>query len=549
MPLTYRAVSLTGTGQVVALVEFDGYYAIDITKYETQASLPNVTLTNVLVDGFSGTPTANAAQVEEVSLDIEMAISMAPGLSKLMVYEGPSPDTTETEALDTLNKIATDNLAKQISCSWELEEVFPGNTNFDQIYQQYAMQGQSFFQSSGDNGAYTSSWPGPQQLSDSPYVTLVGGTTLTTTGPKGAWLSETVWNQNIGTGPGATNDASGGGVSTNYAIPSWQEGIDMTFNQGSTNNRNVPDVAMAASSIYVISNNGVTNSVVGTSAAAPLWAGFTALVNQQAVAYGLPSVGLVNPAIYAIGTGTTYAACFHDFIPGNNETYYSPFQYFAAVGYDLCTGWGTPNGSNLVNALAPQPESDLTRDGDSVDNLPYSTYDVSAGSTFTASVVVTNQACAGPSTAAGPFHVGFYWSTDSSFNGVTATDEIPASGCAEDGSVLVTDVCTIAQTVTPGTYYLGYKIDDLNEVTECNTDDKGIFYWTMNVFPACNVTVSPLTVALPAKGGSKTLKVKAKDCPWTAASNDSFITITGNSGGTGNGTIHYTVPATPTPYR
>ncbi len=535
-------VSLTGTGQVVALVEFDGYYANDITKYETQASLPNITLTNVLVDGFSGTPTANGAQVEEVSLDIEMAISMAPGLSELMVYEGPSPDTTETEALDTLNKIATDNLAKQISCSWELEEVFPGNTDFDQIYQQYAMQGQSFFQSSGDNGAFTNSWPSPQQQSDSPYVTLVGGTTLTTTGPKGVWLSETVWNQNLGTGFGATNDASGGGVSTNYTIPTWQQGIDMTFNQGSTNNRNVPDVAMAASGIYVISNNGVTNSVVGTSAAAPLWAGFTALVNQQAVGYREPTVGFINRAIYAIGTdAVTYAACFHDIIIGNNETFYSPFQFSAAFGYDLCTGWGTPTGSNLVNALAPQPESDLTRESDYLSDS-----NAHPGDTITLSTTITNQSCSGSGTSAGAFHVGFYWSTDSSFFGDSPFHEALLSGCAEGGSVSITQNVAIASTNPPGIYYVGYKIDDLDEVMECNTNDKGIFYAPITVSPSCSLTVSPKVVELPAKGGSKTVKVKVKaretDCDWTAVSNEPFITITEGASGIGNGTVHYTVP-------
>lgn len=534
-------VSLTGTGQAVALVEFEGYYANDISTYEGQAGvLPNVTLTNILVDGATGTPNY-VPYVEEVSLDIEMAISMAPGLSKVIIYEGPSPNTTEANAIDTLNRIATDDLAKQIGCSWQLQEEF-GVTNFDQIYQQYAMQGQSFFQASGDNGAYCTSFPNQEQA-DSPYVTLVGGTTLTTTGPEGAWVSETVWNQNIGTGPGATNDASGGGVSTNYAIPSWQQGIGMTFNQGSTVMRNVPDVAMVADGIYVIYNNGSTASGIGgTSCAAPLWAGFTALVNQQAVGYGRPTVGFINPAIYAIGTGTTYDACFHDITVGNNETYYSPFQFSAAVGYDLCTGWGTPNGSNLVNALAPQPESDLTRYSDSIDSLYYSDYDVSAGTPLTVVVTITNEVCYGAGTAAGPFHVGFYWSTDYSFSGVSAFEEAPVSGCPSGGSVTITQSVQIGQTTAPGTYYLGYKIDDLNEVTECNTSDKGFFYWTMNVVPACNITVSPLTVALPAKGGSKTLKVKAKDCPWMAVSSDSFITITGASGGTGNGTIHYTVP-------
>jgi len=537
-------VSLTGSGQVVALVEFDGYYANDITAYEASNGLANVTLTNALVDGATGSPNY-VPYVEEVSLDIEMAISMAPGLSRVIVYEGPSTDTTDSDAIDTLNRIATDDLAKQVSCSWQLQEAF-GTTNFDQIYQQYAMQGQSFFQASGDNGAYCTNYPN-QEWADSPYVTLVGGTTLTTTGPEGAWETETVWNNNIGTASGATNDASGGGVSTNYTIPSWQQGIDMTFNQGSTSMRNVPDVAMVAHGIYVIYNNGSTTSIGGTSCAAPLWAGFTALVNQQAVAYGQTAVGFINPAIYAIGTGTTYDTCFHDIILGNNETYYSPFQFSAAFGYDLCTGWGTPNGSNLVNALAPQPESDLTRYTDSLDiyyDESAGSYDVSAGNTFIASITVTNQACPGGGTAAGPFHVGFYWSTDSSFGGLSAAFEVPVSGCAEGGSVLVTNSFTIDQTVTPGIYYLGYKIDDSNEVVECNETDKGIFYWTVTVFSPCSLTVSPASVKLPAKGGSKTVKVKAKgtDCTWTAASNDPFITITEGGSGTGNGTVHYTVP-------
>ena len=379
-------VSLNGSGQVVALVELDGYYANDITAYESQAGLPAVPLHNVLLDGFSGTPTANAVQVREVSLDIEMAISMAPGLSEVVVYEASN---VMANVEDVLNRIATDNLAKQISCSWQF-----GNdaTNLDQIYQEYAMQGQSFFQASGDNGAFTNSWLNQQQ-SDSPYVTLVGGTTLTTTGPEGDWLSEEVWNWNTGTGLDDTNDASGGGIGTSYLIPSWQTNIDMSTNGGSTSKRNVPDVAMVADGIYVIYNNGSTDSGVGgTSCSAPLWAGFTALVNQQAEASSQPTVGFINPAIYAIGTGPTYATCFHDITTGNNETYYSPSRFSAVPGYDLCTGWGTPTGSNLVNALLPQP--DLTRGTDSLTNVnPH------AGDTITVSITITNQSCFAGDTA------------------------------------------------------------------------------------------------------------------------------------------------------
>ena len=104
-----------------------------------------------------------------------------------------------------------------------------------------AAQGQSFFNASGDDDAYTGLIPFP---GDTPYITQVGGTTLTTSGPGGAWVSETVWNWGDGIG-------SGGGISTQYPIPSWQTNISMTANQGSTTMRNTPDVALTADNVYV----------------------------------------------------------------------------------------------------------------------------------------------------------------------------------------------------------------------------------------------------------------------------------------------------------
>ncbi len=100
-------------------------------------------------------------------------------------------------------------------------------------------------------------------------------------------------------------------------------------------------MAMAAASVFG-----------GTSCAAPLWAGFMALVNQQAAASGKPGVGFINPAIYAIAAGSSYAACFHDVTTGNNTWSGSPNSFYATNGYDLCTGLGTPAGQNLINALA-----------------------------------------------------------------------------------------------------------------------------------------------------------------------------------------------------
>jgi subtilase family serine protease len=247
---------LVGSGQIVGLLQFDGYHSNDIAYYESKAGLPSVTLSNVLLDGVSGAPSGSGGEVE-VCLDIEMAISMAPGLSKVIVYEGANWH-------DILNRMATDNLAKQLSCSWYIPNGGPDPVA-DQIWQQMAAQGQSFFNASGDDDAYTGliDFPG-----DTPYITQVGGTTLTTSGPGGSWVSETVWNWGGGTG-------SGGGVSTSYSIPSWQTNIDMTTNQGSTTMRNTPDVALPADNVYVRAD-GQDQNVGGTSCAAPLWAGLIA---------------------------------------------------------------------------------------------------------------------------------------------------------------------------------------------------------------------------------------------------------------------------------
>ena len=336
-------VALTGSGQTVGLLQFDGYTASDITYYENLAGLPHVTLTNVLLDGFNGTPTGNGGEVE-VSLDIEMAISMAPGASNIIVYEaGPNGNWH-----DILNRMATDNLAKQISCSW-YSSGQGADPVADQIFQQMAAQGQSFFSASGDSDAFTGLIPFP---GDTPYITEVGGTTLTTSGFGGPYASETVWNWGGGSG-------SGGGISTQYSIPTWQQGISMTGNLGSTTKRNVPDVALTADNVYVRAN-GVDQNIGGTSCAAPLWAGFMALVNQQAVMNGLTTVGFINPAIYAIGKGTNYTSDFHDTTTGNNFSSSSPAKFPAAGGYDLCTGWGTPNGIGLINALAGPPTPIIT---------------------------------------------------------------------------------------------------------------------------------------------------------------------------------------------
>jgi len=370
-------VSQDGTGQSVGLFELFAFSAQDIQDYEDEAGIsPYVNVQPVLIDGASGDD-SNADWVDnpgyldyafEVTGDIEMAISMAPGLSSVLVYEGPTPldvpplgtnyiqdATTTAQINDVLNRMATDDLANQLSCSYG----FDINLSTVQIFQQYAAQGQSFFLASGDAGAFSAAVDEP---ADDPYITVVGGTTLTTTSA-GAWSSETAWLTPASNDPlfGYTpEEASGGGISLAYGIPTWQQGISMTANQGSTTMRNVPDVAMVANNINIVWGNDFIGESsdfpeAGTSLAAPLWAGLMALANEQAAANGQPPVGFANPALYAIGKSASYQSCFHDITTGCNTNSSSPTKYQAVAGYDLCTGWGTPNGDNLIPALLSPP--------------------------------------------------------------------------------------------------------------------------------------------------------------------------------------------------
>ena len=341
---------LTGAGQKVGLLEFSSYYMIDITNYESTIGMTNrVPLSNVTV----GSGTASSSQNEEVALDIEMAIAMAPQLTQVIVYEEKSVNPSSI-----LSRMASDNLAKQLSSSWSWSG--GPSSGVDTQLKQMITQGQSFFQATGDSDAYTGSQPldnTAQSVSpvDSTNLTAVGGTTLSMNGSGASRSSETVWNYAPYGGTYA-NEGSGGGISAYYTLPAWQSGVSMASNQGSATWRNIPDVAMAGDSIYVAYGNGNNGGAAGTSCAAPLWAGLTALINQQAAAHSSAStVGFLNPALYNIGTNANYSACFYDITTGNDTGTNTAGLFNAVTGYDLASGWGTPNGTNLINALAPAP--------------------------------------------------------------------------------------------------------------------------------------------------------------------------------------------------
>jgi subtilase family serine protease len=322
----YGSGALDGTGQSVGLFEFAGYELSDVQTYFKSLNQPlNVRIHGVSLNGASlDCPPASCDDGEQ-ALDIEMAIAMAPGLKQVIVYVGNSD-------VSLFNRMATDNTSKQLSCSWG----WPDNeSTLDPIFKEMAVQGQSVFVATGDDGSATPGevvWPG-----DDPYITAVGGTDLTTNGPGGSWASETGWN-------GSAGMPSKNGI----PIPRYQKvaGLINSFNQGSTRLRNIPDVAAEANTNqYSCYDGGCFGGNGGTSYAAPQWAGLTALMNQQAVTNGGSTVGFLNPALYAIGTGSNFASDFHDITHGSNGL------YRAVDFYDLVTGWGSPNGPSLIDAL------------------------------------------------------------------------------------------------------------------------------------------------------------------------------------------------------
>ena len=350
----------TGAGQSVGLLQFDGYYPADIKAYATMTgnNRTNIAIVPVYVDGYNGTPTTNGN--DEVSLDIEMAMAMAPGLNQIVVFSG-GPNGNPDDILNSM--LSYSATVKNLSCSWGWSG--GPDTTADGIFISMAVQGQSFFNASGDSCSFTAganSVNGVDNVnlqncpSSSPYITQVGGTTLTMAGTASSYTTEVVWNWKTEFGNSYDGWGSSGGVSTYYAIPSWQTNVpNITARGGSTSKRNIPDVALTADNIYIISGGKQVGStgVGGTSCAAPLWAGYMALINQALVQHGDPNAGFVNPLLYSLISQTSiYTNCFNDITNGNNTWSKYTTEFYAATNYDLCTGIGSPK-VGLIAAFLP----------------------------------------------------------------------------------------------------------------------------------------------------------------------------------------------------
>jgi subtilase family serine protease len=323
----YGGTALTGAGQSLGLLEYVGTDLADLDTYYANAGQTlSITPTLVSTDGTPASCSYPDCDDTEQTLDMTQALGMAPGLSSLVMYVG-STDTAMLNAMATASP-----LNAQLSSSWIWYPPDPGTD--DPYFQEFAAQGQNYFQAAGDSGAWGSgSFVYP---AEDPYVTAVGGTSLETTGPGGAWSSESAWVD------------GGGGISPDkLPIPFWQTTTASGCSNCSENYRNAPDVSANSDfTFYVCADqSGCTaNLYGGTSFATPMWAGYLALANQQAALNSQPPLGFINPAIYDIGLGANYDTDFHDIATGSNG-------FAATTGYDLATGWGSPNGSHLITDL------------------------------------------------------------------------------------------------------------------------------------------------------------------------------------------------------
>ena len=420
----YGGSTLTGAGQNLGLFEYLGTDLSDLSTYFSNVGQTNnVPITLLSTDGTStscvDSRSGGSCDDTEQTLDMTQAIGMAPGLASLVMYIG-STDTAIISAMTTHSPLPT-----TIGCSWGWTPADP--STLDPYFEKMAAQGQNFFAASGDSSTWSSSneaWP-----ADDAHVVSVGGTDLTTASAGGAWKSETAWTD------------SGGGISPDaVAIPSWQAaaGVINSSNKGSTTLRNGPDVSANANfTFYTCADQTacLANDYGGTSFAAPMWAGYIALANQQAVAAGDSTLGFINPTIYAqneSGGALTpaYTTDFHDITSGTSGS------YSAVTGFDLVTGWGSPHGAALINALAPTSQT------------PAFTL---AASPTSISVVVGNSGSSTITTAvSGGFDSAIALSATGQPTGVTVT--FSPTSIAAPGSGTSTATLAVASTTTPGTY-------------------------------------------------------------------------------------------------
>jgi len=548
----YGGTALTGAGQNIGLFEELGFDIADVnTYYQGAGQTYTFNVVGISTDGSSvNCFYSQGCDDTEQTLDITQAGGMAPGVSNIFVYVGSSGTAI-------LSAMATDTpLPLSLGCSWY---DFGGPQSDDPYFEKMAAQGQTFLIASGDSGGYTEQSPWPE---NSQYTIPVGGTSLTTTGPGGAWASETYWSY-------GGQAYGGGGWGTNVDIPSWQlEAATLCANEGgecSTTYRDVPDVAANSQfSFYVCADQtglgGCTeNEEGGTSFAAPMWAGYIALANEQAAANNDPPPGFFSPYLYALSLGNGDAD-FHDITSNGGAS-----TFPCVAGYNMCAGWGSPNGAAVINALAPtSPDFTLLANPSSVSvtqgGQVTSTITITPQDGFTGSVTLSASglpsgvsANFNPNPATGTSTVTLT-ATDSADTGTVTVTILGQSGSATNSTLLVLTVNPLVQsftlsaspsavtitqgeaggtstiTITPAGGFSG------NVTLAASGLPKGVTA-SFNPNPATSTSVLTLTASKTAKKGTATVTIKG-----TSGSLSATTTIALTVDALGN----FTLAASPT---
>ncbi len=342
-----------GSGQTIAIVELGGgYEQSDLDTYFSGLGLTTPSVRAVGVDGADNRPGQDPNGADgEVMLDVEVAGALAPAAA-IVVYFAPNTDAGFLDAVTTAAHASPTPAA--ISISWGQAEdqwTAQARTALDEALQDAAALGVTTTVAAGDDGSSDRVDDGKTHVdfpASSPHALACGGTRLAADPDTGTVSSETVWND--GSGGGAT----GGGVSTVFALPSWQSGVGVPAGASAAGaaaaptasaagGRGVPDVAAVADpeTGYRVRVDGKDTVIGGTSAVAPLWA---ALIARLAQSTGKP-LGLAQPLLYDSIRAGQVADGFRDITSGDNGA------YRAAAGWDACTGLGVPDGARLLAAL------------------------------------------------------------------------------------------------------------------------------------------------------------------------------------------------------
>jgi kumamolisin len=327
-----------GAGQCIGIVELGGGFAqSDLNAYFSSLGVASPNVVSVGVDQGGNQPSGDPNGPDgEVTLDIEIAGAIAPAAT-LAVYFTQNSDAG---FIDAVSKAVHDTTHKPsvLSISWGAPEstwTAQSRNAFNDVLQSAAVLGITVCAASGDSGSGDGIGDGAEHVdfpASSPYVLACGGTRVQASGQK--ITDEVVWND------GSEGGATGGGVSGEFAVPAWQDGLSTTGTQGGKkplSGRGVPDVAADASPVtgYDVLIGGSYTVVGGTSAVAPLWAALIARIN----AAKQQPAGFVNPKLYKA------AGVCNDITHGNNGS------YAASKGWDACTGLGSPDGLKVAAAL------------------------------------------------------------------------------------------------------------------------------------------------------------------------------------------------------